>query len=518
MKIKVSAALIASASLAGGCMELSLEAESGHIIDESQDELTSGTNTTGYAPVVRIENSGGGKCTGTAIADDLLVTAVHCIKSDYTMRDWIKVRIAHGANSSAQGAYSSYFMLSADVYDNVKDTDSDRDIAFIKFGAGTFSSWYPVASVSSSITGEAVRLVGFGGNDTKSYGDDVVTDTIWKENDNYIIARTNNLNGVANIESGDSGGPMLRSTGSSYEVLGVLYGEVEYSSSLIYSKHVLVNDRLYDHVMPVLTESLPKYCVENYEHTSYGGWSLSFCNRTGINNAFNADSFADPFKIDSHWNYGAWNDELSSLKIPDNTILTVYEHNGQGGSALTFHSVFPFGDGQSISSLVSHGFNDKLSSFRMTRTTSTNNKKWNIEITRYGKCLDLNGGDTSNGGNIQQWGCAGSHSNQTFRIEKVGSYYQIKHDASGKCIDVSGYGTSSGTNIQLWSCHGGDNQLFDINSVTATSDTRDFQIVDKNSGKCLDLAYGGSSNGTNIHLWGCGSNNPSQTFALHRVW
>ncbi|MEM9491566.1 MAG: RICIN domain-containing protein, partial [Myxococcota bacterium] len=503
----ISTSLFACTVLLGGCMELDLESDDFAAIDDSQHELTNGTNTTGFAPVVRIENSSGGKCTGTAIADDLLVTAVHCLKSGNSVRSWIKVRVAHGANSSAQGAYSSYFMMSADVYDNVYDTDSDRDIAFVKFGAGTFSSWYSLGRVESSINGENVRLIGFGGNDTKSYGDDVVTATVSKDY-GYMIARTNNSNGVTNTESGDSGGPMLRAVGGSYEVLGVLFGSVYWSNGRVDSKHVLSSAAVYDHVEPVLTGWLPEYCVENYQHGNYGGWSLSFCNRPGINGKFNADSFADPFKIESRWNYGSWNDELSSLKIPDNTVLTIYQNSGQGGDALTFQSVFPFGNGRNISGLGPHNFNDKVSSFRMTRAFSTNSMRWQIEITRYGKCLDLISGNTANGSNIQQWDCQNGNTNEIFRIESVGSYYQIKHDASGKCLEVAGASTSNGANIHLWTCDGDDSQLFSINSLSATSDERDFQIVNKNSGKCVDLAYGNSSNGANIHQWPCGSSNP----------
>ena len=83
---------------------------------------------------------------------------------------------------------------------------------------------------------------------------------------------------------------------------------------------------------------------------------------------------------------------------------------------------------------------------------------------------------------------------------------------------MSGYGTSNGTNVQLWTCHGGDNQLFSMSSNSSTSDIRDFKIVAKHSGKCLDLSGGNSSNGTNIQQWNCSSTNANQNFALQRHW
>jgi len=513
------ASLVACASLSAGCMvdtydEANDAADDFDLVAEAEDELQNATNTTAFAPVVRIETPYA-YCTATAIADDLLITAAHCVKNGYNVVDWVKVRIAQGANSSAQGVYSSYFMMSAQIYDNTNGTDTKRDIAIVKFGAGTFSSWYPLASVASSLNGESVVLLGFGGNDTKSYGAETVTKTSWKDA-NYAIAYTDNTNGTANVESGDSGGPMLRKVGTSYEVLGVLYGHVTYSSGAVESMHPLITNAVYDHLAPVLTTSLPQYCVENYQHAGFDGFGVSFCNSTVITNKFNADGFTDPFKMASHWNYGNWNDEISSMELPDNTILTVYEHSSQGGAALTLQTVFPFGRADAVSSLVDNGFNDKLSSFRMVRTTSPSNKDWQVEITRYGKCLDLSAGNTANGGNIQEWDCQSGNTNQVFRIEAVGSYYQIKHTASGKCLQAAG--TSSGSNVELWSCTGGDNQLFTITSNDATGDVRDFQIRGKQSSRCMDITGGGSSNGTNIQLWGCSDTNPSQNFALKMVW
>ena len=165
-------------------------------------------------------------------------------------------------------------------------------------------------------------------------------------------------------------------------------------------------------------------------------------------------------------------------------------------------SVLPNGYTDSINKLSDYDFNDKTSSWRQTRTSSPSTQPWHFEITRHGKCLDLDGGNTSNGGNIHQWSCDNDHSNQIFNLEQVGSFYQIKHAASGKCLDAANAGTSNGTNVYLWSCHGGDNQLWTLSSNGNTSDARDFTIKGKHSGKCMDLTAGGqptgSSNGTNI--------------------
>ena len=514
--VRYAAALVAACTLTTGCLELDGTGLDGDEVVElgtTASELQNGTNTTDYAPVVRIQNSASEACTGTAIADDMLVTAFHCLKSGDTVRDWVEVRRAHGSNASSEGATSNYFIMSEDLYDNYTVLNSNgsayykRDLAFVKFGSGTFSSYYPLRSVSSDLDGTTVRLLGFGGNDTKAYGDEIVTGTVWKDSNDYAFAYTDNTNNVANTENGDSGGPMLLWTGSSYEVVGVLYGS---GNSTV---HSLFTAALDSYLTPVVDDQ-PDYCVEIFEHDNYDGDAWSSCPSGTVSSRLASTSFSDPFKMEKH-RRSNWNDTFSSVILPqDKTIVTFFEHSGFSGDAVTFQTVFPFGNAASINSLGDYNFNDKVSAWWMTRTSSPNTKDWHFELTRHGKCLDLSAGNTANGSNVQQWSCDGSNSNQIFNFSKVGSYYEIKHAASGKCLDVADYGTSNGTNIYLWDCHGDDNQLWTLSSNTNTSDARDFTIKSKQSGKCMDLSAGGSSNGTNIQLWTCSSNNANQDFAL----
>src|SRR5262249_6868292 len=65
-----------------------------------------------------------------------------------------------------------------------------------------------------------------------------------------------------------------------------------------------------------------------------------------------------------------------------------------------------------------------------------------------GECLDVSGGNTANGTQVQLWTCNNSlsqewtqNADQTIR-------------ALGKCLDVSGAGTADGTKVQLWDCNG----------------------------------------------------------------
>ncbi len=153
-----------------------------------------------------------------------------------------------------------------------------------------------------------------------------------------------------------------------------------------------------------------------------------------------------------------------------------------------------------------------------------------IQITRHDKCLDLSGGNTSNGGNIQQWSCQNGNTNQVFEMQQVGDDWMILHQASGKCVTAFESDLSlavihepiSSTNIAdngapvvLWDCQpGNEQQLFTLTDNNNTAEADDFTIESKAFGKCLDLSGGSSSNGTDIQLWSCSSSNLSQNFKL----
>jgi hypothetical protein len=65
---------------------------------------------------------------------------------------------------------------------------------------------------------------------------------------------------------------------------------------------------------------------------------------------------------------------------------------------------------------------------------------------------------------------------------------------SGRCLDVPGTSTTNGTQLQLWDCHGGTNQRF-----TATS-SKQLTVY---GNKCLDANRQGTTNGTAVIIWDC---------------
>ena len=87
----------------------------------------------------------------------------------------------------------------------------------------------------------------------------------------------------------------------------------------------------------------------------------------------------------------------------------------------------------------------------------------------------------------------------------------------GKCADVAGANSANGTRIQLWDCNGtvaqrwtmGTDgtrvQLWDCNGTGAQrwQATAARELVNPQSGKCLDATGVSSANGTPLQIWQC---------------
>ncbi|GAB3227373.1 hypothetical protein GCM10027447_18410 [Glycomyces halotolerans] len=102
------------------------------------------------------------------------------------------------------------------------------------------------------------------------------------------------------------------------------------------------------------------------------------------------------------------------------------------------------------------------------------------------KCIDVPGGDTTDGTEVQLYSCYEGE-NQQF-TETSGQELQVL----GKCLDApSG---SNGDLVQIYTCHGGDNQKWTFNSDGTISNV-------EYSNVCLDVYS--SNNGAPVQLYSC---------------
>ncbi|MBF6593468.1 MAG: RICIN domain-containing protein [Thermaceae bacterium] len=122
---------------------------------------------------------------------------------------------------------------------------------------------------------------------------------------------------------------------------------------------------------------------------------------------------------------------------------------------------------------------------------------YNLVNTNSGKCLDVAGNSTANGGNVDISTCNGS-TNQKWLIETVGNNYKLTSVNSSKVLEVSGGSTKPGANIQQWNYWGGLNQQWLIQPNGSN-----YQLVSPNSNLCLDVYNFGTNDGTNVQQWSC---------------
>ncbi|AEV84760.1 feruloyl esterase [Actinoplanes sp. SE50] len=67
---------------------------------------------------------------------------------------------------------------------------------------------------------------------------------------------------------------------------------------------------------------------------------------------------------------------------------------------------------------------------------------------------------------------------------------------AGKCVDVAAGGTANGTKVQLWTCNNSAQQRVSV------ADDRTIRVL----GKCLDVTGGVNADGTKVQLWDCFGN------------
>jgi Ricin-type beta-trefoil lectin domain-like len=113
----------------------------------------------------------------------------------------------------------------------------------------------------------------------------------------------------------------------------------------------------------------------------------------------------------------------------------------------------------------------------------------------------LDGSSTSNGALAQQWDCNGQPG-AVWRIvpasDGSGLYFNIMNANSGKCLEVADSRQGSGAPLQQWDCVGNGGQTWD------RLFTRDHKVKvfrNKNSGKVIEVNNSSMSNGARVQQW-----------------
>lgn len=110
--------------------------------------------------------------------------------------------------------------------------------------------------------------------------------------------------------------------------------------------------------------------------------------------------------------------------------------------------------------------------------------------------LDVSEASIADGANIQIWSRANVNQ-QKFEITQVfGDYYKIRAVHSGKYLDVTGGSSASGTNVQQYPYNGSTAQLWRF--ISADSG---YYYIQSKAGTYMDVASGIAQNGTNVWMY-----------------
>ncbi|MBI1891585.1 MAG: RICIN domain-containing protein [Burkholderiales bacterium] len=130
-----------------------------------------------------------------------------------------------------------------------------------------------------------------------------------------------------------------------------------------------------------------------------------------------------------------------------------------------------------------------------------------------GKCLTVPNGSTANGTALKQYACSNTASQLWTRRTAASGYSQLVSAASGKCVNVRGFSSANGAAIEQATCATSDSQLLALPAATtapttstSTSTSTAKTLTSQVSGKCLDVTGWSTANGTVLQQWSCAGN------------
>jgi len=206
-----------------------------------------------------------------------------------------------------------------------------------------------------------------------------------------------------------------------------------------------------------------------YQDINFGGRSASL----GLGN----------YNLASLQNKGFRNDDLSSIKVPWGYKVTLFEHDNFTGASKVIT-----GD----TSWIGNDWNDRTSSIKVEKAI------YRITNRHSGLALDVSGGSTASGANVQQWTINNTAAQQWMvNFNADDSTYVITSVLNNKALDMDAWSTANGGNLIMWDNNNTNNQRW---YITSLGDGYSF-LINKHSNKAMDVADWSTGAGGNVHQW-----------------
>lgn len=154
---------------------------------------------------------------------------------------------------------------------------------------------------------------------------------------------------------------------------------------------------------------------------------------------------------------------------------------------------------------------DGATAVQATDTGATDQQwRFNLQANGYykitninsGKVLGISGQSTANGAVALEWSDNGTPDHEWAVQNTTQGGYKIINRNSGLNLEVYQASTASGATVDQWQDNGGSNQRWNFTQVSPPSfTTGQFVLVNKKSGKYLDVYQGSTADGATIDQW-----------------
>ncbi|RST17431.1 hypothetical protein E2C00_32805 [Streptomyces sp. WAC05374] len=118
------------------------------------------------------------------------------------------------------------------------------------------------------------------------------------------------------------------------------------------------------------------------------------------------------------------------------------------------------------------------------------------------KCLEIEGGKTTDGINAQQYDCNGTDSQKWNAVAGRGGTFELRNVKSGKCLEIQAKGEKNGAAVQQFACGQGDHQRWRMMLVDPVRKLYELQPAHA-EGMCVDVPSAKQDNGIDAQLYTC---------------
>jgi Ricin-type beta-trefoil lectin domain-like len=137
---------------------------------------------------------------------------------------------------------------------------------------------------------------------------------------------------------------------------------------------------------------------------------------------------------------------------------------------------------------------------------------YSIVAVHSGKCLDVDGANTSDDAAVSQWDCH-NQANQLWRVQRhAGGRVTILAEHSGKCLSIAHDGPAGAAYAVQRTCRADDARKDQLWIVRGTKDNN-INLVSLNGQACLDVEGSDTTAGARVLRFEC-TGAPNQEWAL----